>query len=90
MSFKNYFESLRKVKGLENAVKKHVKNIENVYEFATMMEFILDGLHQNSKIAKDEGDETVSYKDMLGSMLKDTTKRSGKQSTYDFEEDRNY
>lgn len=43
-----------------------------------------------TKIAKDEGDESVSYKDMLGSMLKDTTRRSGRQSTYDLEEDWNY
>ena len=55
-----------------------------------MMEFVLDGLHQNSKIAKEEGDESVSYKDMLGSMLKESSKRSGRQGSYDIEEEWNY
>ncbi len=55
-----------------------------------MMEFVLDGLHQNSKIAKDEADENVSYKDMLGSMLKEKTTYGGKRSSYDFEEEWNY
>ena len=33
------------------------------------MEFVLDGLHQNSKIAKDEVDHATSYKDMVGSIF---------------------
>jgi magnesium chelatase subunit I len=90
MSFTEYFSKLKTVKGLENAVKKFIKNIENEYELATMMEFVLDGLHQNSKVAKEEGDETVSYKDMLGSMLRETSKRGGKQNPYDMEEEWNY
>jgi len=90
MAFKDYFSTLKKVKGLENFVKKNVKSIKNDYELATMMEFVLDGLHQNSKIAKDETDETVSYKDMLGSMLKERTSVGGKNSAFDFEEEWNY
>jgi len=87
MAFKDYFSALKKVKGLENFVKKNVKSIKNDYELATMMEFVLDGLHQNSKIAKDETDETVSYKDMLGSMLKERASVGGKNSAFDFEEE---
>jgi magnesium chelatase subunit I len=90
MSFAAYFSALKKVKGLENVVKKHIKSIDNDYQLATMMEFVLDGLHQNSKIAKDEADETVSYKDMLGSMLKEKTTYGGKRSAYDIEEEWNY
>jgi magnesium chelatase subunit I len=90
MKFKDYVNALKTVKGLETAVKKHLKNVEDEYELATMMEFVLDGLHQNSKIAKEEGDESVSYKDMLGSMLKESSKRSGRQSSYDIEEEWNY
>jgi magnesium chelatase subunit I len=89
MNFKDYLSVLRKVKGLEQVVKKHVKP-ENDYELATMMEFVLDGLHQNSKIAKDETDETVSYKDMVGSMLAETSPRGGKRTSYDFEDEWNY
>jgi hypothetical protein len=33
------------------------------------MEFVLDGLHQNSKIAKDEVDHRTAYKDMVGSIF---------------------
>jgi hypothetical protein len=33
------------------------------------MEFVLDGLHQNSKIAKDEINSEILYKDMVGSMF---------------------
>jgi hypothetical protein len=35
------------------------------------MEFVLDGLHQNSKLAKEEtfGSPEVSYRDMIGSIF---------------------
>jgi len=41
----------------------------NKYELASAMEFTLDGLHQFSKIAKDEIDHVVEYKDMVGSIF---------------------
>jgi len=90
MSFKNYFSELKKVKCLEQLVKRYVKTIENDYELATMMEFVLDGLHNNSKIAKDSMDDSVSYKDMVGSMLRDRPLQGGKRASYDYEEDWNY
>jgi len=89
MSFKEYLTILRKVNGLEQVVKKYIKP-ENEYELATMMEFVLDGLHQNSKIAKDDTDETVSYKDMLGSMLHQTNPARGRRTSDDFEDEWNY
>ncbi len=90
MSFKNYFSELKKVKCLEQLVKRYVKTIENDYELATMMEFVLDGLHNNSKIAKDSMDDSVSYKDMVGSMLRDRPLQGGKRASYDYDEDWNY
>jgi magnesium chelatase subunit I len=90
MNFKDYFAELKRVSCLEKFVRKHAKNIKNEYEVATMMEFVLDGLHQNSKIAKDEGDDTVSYKDMLGSMLKGKSSAEGRNSAFDIEEEWNY
>ncbi|MGH2576059.1 MAG: magnesium chelatase [Ignavibacteria bacterium] len=90
MCFKEYIANLKKVKGLESVVKKYVKTIENEYELATMMEFVLDGLHQNSKIAKDEADDSISYKDMVGSILKEKTPQSGRRTSYDYEEEWNY
>jgi magnesium chelatase subunit I len=89
LTFKDYFALLKKVKGLENTVKRFVKT-ENDFDLATMMEFVLDGLHQNSKIAKDEAEEIISYKDMVGSMLRDKSSQAGRKTSYDYEEDWNY
>jgi magnesium chelatase subunit I len=89
MSFKRYSNSLCRVAGLEAIVKKYVKNIQNQYELATMMEFVLDGLHNNSKIAKEETEDNISYKDLVGTMLKKTGTYGNKKTTYDFEDDWN-
>lgn len=69
MTFKEYFGELKKVDGLENFVKKFPQYYESETELASLMEFVLDGLHQNSKIAKDEVDSEVMYKDLVGSMF---------------------
>lgn len=69
MPFKEYIKELRKVDGLEKFVKKFPQYYESEYELASLMEFVLDGLHQNSKIAKDEMEPGISYKDMVESMF---------------------
>jgi len=69
MTFKEYFKELKKVEGLEAFVKKYPQFYESETELASLMEFVLDGLHQNSKIAKDEIDSVILYKDMVGSMF---------------------
>lgn len=69
MSFKEYFNTLKKVDGLEKFVKRYPQFFESEYELASLMEFVLDGLHQNSKIAKEEVDSVVIYKDLVGSMF---------------------
>ena len=70
MNLSTYFAELDKVKGLRELTKKHM-NIpdRNVLELASAMEFALDGLHQFSKIAKDEIDHTIEYKDLVGSIF---------------------
>ncbi|MBI1805228.1 MAG: magnesium chelatase [Ignavibacteriae bacterium] len=66
-----YLDELDKVKGLRELTKKHMKiDDNNKYEIASAMEFTLDGLHQFSKIAKDEVDHTIEYKDLVGSIFK--------------------
>jgi magnesium chelatase subunit I len=58
------------VKGLRELTKKHMKLSEsNKYELASAMEFVLDGLHQSSRIAKDEVDRLTAYKDLVGSIF---------------------
>jgi magnesium chelatase subunit I len=72
MPFNEYLKELKRVKGLESFIKKYPQFYESEFELASLMEFVLDGLHQNSKIAKDEVDSIVSYKDMVGSMFSRT------------------
>ncbi len=70
MSFDDYFSELNKVTNLKEVVKKHMNvNESHKYELATSMEFVLDGLHQFSRIAKDGTDNVVSYKDLVGSIF---------------------
>jgi magnesium chelatase subunit I len=64
-----YQRELDKVKGLRDVTKRHMANVEEKYELPSVMEFVLDGLHQNSKIAKDEIDHATSYKDLVGSIF---------------------
>jgi magnesium chelatase subunit I len=66
-----YYSELSKVKGLEDIANKHLKleNPGNKSEAAAAMEFVLDGLHQYSTLAKREVGNVTSYKDMLSSMM---------------------
>ncbi|MCI0707060.1 MAG: sigma 54-interacting transcriptional regulator [Ignavibacteriae bacterium] len=70
MPLEAYLRELDRVKGLRETTKRHMNIPEsNSYEFASAMEFVLDGLHQSSKLAKDEVDHVTSYKDMVGSIF---------------------
>jgi magnesium chelatase subunit I len=64
-----YKRELEKVKGLRDAVQHHMPDLDPQSELPIAMEFVLDGLHQNSKIAKDQIDHLTSYKDMVGSIF---------------------
>ena len=73
MPIELYLSELDKVKGLRDTTKKHLKLSEtNKYELASAMEFVLDGLHQSSRIAKDEVDRITAYKDLVGSIFTNT------------------
>ena len=82
MTFKEYFKELKKVEGLEKFVKKYPQFYETEYELASLMEFVIDGLHQNSKIAKEEFDSSTAYKDMVGSMFTQTGNYEGYEDDY--------
>lgn len=90
MNFDEYFTSLKRVEGLEKTVKKYIKTVVNEYELASLMEFMLDGLHNNSKIAKDDIEDGISYRDMVGAMLYNRETRGSSRSSYDYESDWNY
>jgi magnesium chelatase subunit I len=68
MTLDAYAKELDKVKGLRELTKRHMPNVDEKLELPSVMEFVLDGLHQNSKIAKDEVDHVTAYKDLVGSI----------------------
>jgi magnesium chelatase subunit I len=65
-----YYTELNRVPTLKEITQKHL-NIKDSEQhiLASSMEFVLDGLHQNSKIAKDELDNVTTYKDMVGQIF---------------------
>jgi magnesium chelatase subunit I len=61
---------LDKVPTLRTLVRTYMSiNDRHDAHLVSAMEFVLEALHQHSKIAKDESDAMLSYKDMVGSML---------------------
>lgn len=68
LSNKEYEKSLKSVKGLEQLVKKYVKNAPKK-ERDIWMDFTLEALHQNSMLSKQDLDDETLYSDMLGSMF---------------------
>jgi magnesium chelatase subunit I len=64
-----YRKALEKVKGLRELAERLMPGLEPDLDRPAAMEFILDGLHQHSRIARDETDHVVSYKDMVGSIF---------------------
>jgi len=70
MPFDEYYRELRKIPGLEAFVKKHLRlDSAAANEIASAMEFVLEGLHQHSRIAKGEANGNVSYSDMVGMLF---------------------
>ncbi|MCX6138214.1 MAG: sigma 54-interacting transcriptional regulator [Ignavibacteriales bacterium] len=81
LSTKEYFESLDKVPGLRELAQHHLPpDAQNPAALGGAMEFVLDGLHQYSKIAKEDADHLTHYKDMVGSIF------SGGQTAEDFDQ----
>jgi magnesium chelatase subunit I len=80
LPFEAYYAELSRIPTLYAITRKYFKLDEsNTYDLASAMEFVLDGLHQNSKIAKDEVDHVTHYKDMVGSIFSN----KGKFEDYD-------
>ncbi|MDP1678413.1 MAG: magnesium chelatase [Bacteroidota bacterium] len=80
MPFIAYYTELNRVPNLYAVTQKYFKlDPNNQFDLASAMEFVLDGLHQNSKIAKDEVDHITHYKDMVGSIFSN----KGKFEDYD-------
>jgi len=66
--FTEYARALDRVEGLHAVVEKHAAQ-GTPGETASMMEFVLEALHQNSLVGKDVVGGEKRYTDMMGSML---------------------
>jgi magnesium chelatase subunit I len=70
MSYDEYRKELAKVNGLREVTLKYMPHLKSDPSgLASAMEFVIDALHQYSKIAKDEVDHTTVYKDLIGSIF---------------------
>lgn len=67
LSTKEYKKRLDDVTGLRKIVKKFTKNSTD--DRYALMDLVVEALHQNSKLGKEDADITRTYSDMLGSML---------------------
>jgi len=78
MNVDSYYGELNRVPKLRDIALKYIQlDANNKYETAVAMEFLLDGLHQNSKIAKEEFEVGTTYKDMIGSIFTRPTHTNG-------------
>ncbi|HLF15081.1 MAG TPA: magnesium chelatase [Bacteroidota bacterium] len=70
MPLEGYYGELDRVKGLRDITLKHMEvPAADRCHLAAAMEFVLDGLHQSSRIAKEEADHRIGYKDMVGTIF---------------------
>lgn len=65
---KEYEKALKSVDGLQALVKKYAEDIKDP-ETYIWMDFVLEALHQNSMLSKQDLDDQTLYTDMLGSMF---------------------
>tara|TARA_R110000868_G_scaffold1211_6_gene9418 strand:+ start:10260 stop:11765 length:1506 start_codon:yes stop_codon:yes gene_type:complete len=63
-----YKSILSEVDGLQKLVKKHIKQTSDE-ALNAWMDLILEALHQNSMLSKQDLDDQTSYSDMVGSMF---------------------
>lgn len=70
MPIEAFFRELNRVPTLADLAAERIGIPRtNKYELASAMEFVLDALHQNSKVAKDDGSRSTVYRDMVGSIF---------------------
>lgn len=68
LSQQAYIQRLKSVDGLEKLVEKFV-DPESSEDKWVLMDVVIEALHQNSMLGKEDLDDQRSYSDMLGSML---------------------
>ncbi len=70
MTFEEYYAALNSVPGLHDLAQRTFKiDRKERHVLAAAMELVLDGLHQHSKVAREDYATIVSYSDMVGSIF---------------------
>ncbi len=87
MPDERYKKHLTGVEGLGALVKNHIKTSDKKEAFV-FMDFALDAMHQNSMLGRDDLDDTVTYSDMVGSMLGSLGGFEGNEDDDEFRDDR--
>jgi magnesium chelatase subunit I len=77
MNSPEYARALEQVPGLRGIAESNLK--PSAEELPLAMEFVLEGLHQNSLIAREDLDAAVSYKDMLKTMFESMGSSRGEE-----------
>jgi len=77
MPAEDYARVLSRVPGLREIAETHLK--PGPGELPLAMEFVLEGLHQNSLIAREDLESAVSYKDMLKTMFESMETSRGEE-----------
>jgi magnesium chelatase subunit I len=89
MTSDDYLTELQKVKGLKAIATRFMKvDEQSPAELGSVMEFVLDGLHQNSMLSKDFLEKKTTYRDMLNTMMS-SLRREDDDDDFDDEEDFN-
>jgi magnesium chelatase subunit I len=68
MSYKDYVKALKDIDGLEKLARDYGFG-ETDQELPVMMEFIVEGLHQNFLLTKHLKDARISYSDAVSYMM---------------------
>jgi magnesium chelatase subunit I len=69
LTFDEYRKRIESIAGLRQIVKQHFDTTDE-RELLLRMEFVLEGLHHNNIIAREEIDSMVRYADIFSDMLK--------------------
>jgi magnesium chelatase subunit I len=86
MAFTEYAKTLDAVDGLKEIVETHTTP-GGPAETASMMEFVLEALHQHSLIGKELSDGEQTYNDIMGSMLSSFGDGGFDEDDFDDEDD---
>ncbi|HEX9654033.1 MAG TPA: magnesium chelatase [bacterium] len=89
MTTTDYLSELQKVKGLKAIATRFMKvDEQGPAALGAVMEFVLDGLHQNSMLSKDFMESKTTYRDMLNTMMS-SLRRDEDEDDFENEEDFN-